>query len=121
MPSQRMRLHWYGARAVSLGKPERRTLQEDIFFSIIPTVWDSDLSPALPSLQLRMLLVTETSPLPLLLWTWRSGQRWKGASSRVVPGLAIATCAASEKPATSLGEPVPCLLSSFTGKPRRCS
>lgn len=29
---QRMRRRWYGARALSLGKPESRTLQEEIFF-----------------------------------------------------------------------------------------
>lgn len=61
-----------------------------------------------------MLLVTETSPLPLPTY---SGLGDRGGDGReplpsIVPGLAITACAASEiKPATSLGEPVPCLLS----------
>lgn len=32
MLSQRMKLPWYGARTFSLGKPQSRTPQEEIFF-----------------------------------------------------------------------------------------
>lgn len=83
--SQRMWLHWYRARTSSLGKSESRTLQAEILFVcffIIPTCWDSDPSPALPSLPLIMLLVTETSSLHLPILDWEIRAEMEGSLFR---------------------------------------